>query len=99
MLSFDWVPIRYHNEIFDSENPFYAGAYVYGKSKKRAEIVDGRVRNSNCHCKPASQDLLTIVYGKAGGAKSEEFCRKRNGNPYLARRPLFFGERACLTGQ
>ncbi|RWI65628.1 recombinase family protein [Mesorhizobium sp.] len=37
------------------KNPFYAGAYVYGKGVKRTEIVDGRVRKSYGHCKPASQ--------------------------------------------
>ncbi|RUV28622.1 hypothetical protein EOA86_18970, partial [Mesorhizobium sp. M5C.F.Ca.IN.020.32.2.1] len=46
MVSFDWVPIRYRNVISILKNPFYAGAYVYGKSEKRTEIVDGRVRKS-----------------------------------------------------
>jgi DNA invertase Pin-like site-specific DNA recombinase len=41
MVSFDWVPIRYRNVISILKNPFYAGAYVYGKSEKRTEIVDG----------------------------------------------------------
>ncbi|WP_352856043.1 recombinase family protein, partial [Mesorhizobium sp. M0902] len=35
----NWVPIRYRNVISILKNPFYAGAYVYGKSEKRAEIV------------------------------------------------------------
>jgi len=26
------------------KNPFYAGAYAYGKSQKRTQIVDGRAR-------------------------------------------------------
>lgn len=51
MVSFDWVPIRYRNVISVLKNPFYAGAYVYGKSEKRTEIVDGRVRKSYGHYK------------------------------------------------
>jgi len=52
MVSFDWVPIRYHNVISILKNPFYAGTYVYGKSEKRSEIVDGRVRKSYGHQEP-----------------------------------------------
>jgi DNA invertase Pin-like site-specific DNA recombinase len=51
MVSFDWVPIRYRNVISVLKNPFYAGVYVYGKTEKRTEIVDGRVRKSYGHRK------------------------------------------------
>lgn len=40
-VSFDWVPVRYRSIISILKNPFYAGVYVYGKSEKRTEIVDG----------------------------------------------------------
>ena len=36
----------------NSENPFYAGVYAYGKSEKRTAIVDGRARKSYGHRKP-----------------------------------------------
>lgn len=52
---FEWRPLRYRNVISVLKNPFYAGAYVYGKSEKRAEIVDGRVRKSYGHSKPLEQ--------------------------------------------
>ena len=42
LTSFDWTPIRYRNVISVLKNPFYAGAYAYGKGEKRTEIVDGR---------------------------------------------------------
>lgn len=51
-VSFDWVPIRYRSIISVLKNPFYAGVYVYGKSEKRTEIVDGRARKSYGHGKP-----------------------------------------------
>ena len=35
MTSFDWTPIRYRNVISVLKNPFYAGAYAYGKSENR----------------------------------------------------------------
>ena len=35
LTTFDWRPIRYRNVISVLKNPFYAGAYVYGKSEKR----------------------------------------------------------------
>ena len=52
MTSFDWTPIRYRNVISVLKNPFYAGAYVYGKSEKRTAIVEGRARKSYGHGKP-----------------------------------------------
>jgi excisionase family DNA binding protein len=52
LTSFDWTPIRYRNVIGLLKNPFYAGAYVYGKSEKRIELVDGRARKSYGHGKP-----------------------------------------------
>ncbi|MCT2401082.1 recombinase family protein [Novosphingobium sp. HK4-1] len=51
MVSFDWVPIRYRNVISVLKNPFYAGAYAYGKTEKRTQIVDGRVGKSYGHRK------------------------------------------------
>jgi len=52
LTSFDWTPIRYRNVIALLKNPFYAGAYVYGKSEKRVAVVDGRARKSYGHGKP-----------------------------------------------
>src|SRR3954453_17380789 len=52
LVAFDWRPIRYRNVISVLKNPFYAGAYVYGKSEKRTVIVDGRARKSYGHAKP-----------------------------------------------
>jgi DNA invertase Pin-like site-specific DNA recombinase len=52
LASFDWVAIRYRNVISVLKNPFYAGAYAYGKGEKRTEIVEGRARTSYGHRKP-----------------------------------------------
>jgi DNA invertase Pin-like site-specific DNA recombinase len=55
MVSFDWTPIRYRNVISVLKNPFYAGAYVYGKSEKRTALVEGRLRKTYKHGKPVDQ--------------------------------------------
>ncbi len=52
LVAFDWTPIRYRNVISVLKNPFYAGAYAYGKSEKRTVIVDGRARKTYGHGKP-----------------------------------------------
>src|SRR6201993_4098146 len=35
LVAFEWLPIRYRNVISVLKNPFYAGAYAYGKSEQR----------------------------------------------------------------
>jgi DNA invertase Pin-like site-specific DNA recombinase len=55
MVSFDWTPVRYRNVIAVLKNPFYAGAYVYGKSEKRTVLVGGRLRKTYGHGKPVEQ--------------------------------------------
>ncbi|MGH8864517.1 MAG: recombinase family protein [Burkholderiales bacterium] len=60
MVSFDWTPIRYRNVISVLKNPFYAGAYVYGKSEKRTTLVEGRLRKSYGHGKPVDQWDVTL---------------------------------------
>lgn len=52
LTHFDWTLIRYRNVISVLRNPFYAGAYAYGKSEKQTTIVDGRAHKSYKHRKP-----------------------------------------------
>jgi excisionase family DNA binding protein len=52
MTTFEWTPVRYRNVIAVLKNPFYAGAYAYGKSEKRTAVVDGRPRKSYGHGRP-----------------------------------------------
>jgi len=55
MVSFDWTPIRYRNVMSVLKNPFYAGAYAYGKKGQRTVIVDGYARKSYGHPKPMEE--------------------------------------------
>ena len=52
LVAFAWTPVRYRHVIAVLKNPFYAGAYAYGKGEKRTAIVDGRARTSYGHRKP-----------------------------------------------
>jgi len=50
-----WRPACYRNVISVLQNPFYAGAYAYGKSSVRTKIVEGSVRKSYGHARPMEQ--------------------------------------------
>src|SRR3954469_22841060 len=52
LVSFEWTPIRYRSVISILKNPFYAGAYAYGKSQKRTALIEGHARTTYKHRKP-----------------------------------------------
>jgi excisionase family DNA binding protein len=58
LVSFEWTPVRYRSVISVLKNPFYAGAYVYGKSEKRTSLIDGRARTTYKHRKPFDQWVI-----------------------------------------
>lgn len=50
-----WRPACYRNVISVLQNPFYAGAYAYGKATVRTKIVEGAVRKSYGHRRPMNE--------------------------------------------
>ena len=50
-----WRPPVYRNVLAVLQNPFYAGAYAYGKSRVEARIVDGVVQKKQGHARPRDQ--------------------------------------------
>jgi hypothetical protein len=82
LVAFEWTPIRYRNVISVLKNPFYAGAYAYGKGKKRTEIIDGRARTSYGHRKPLEQWEVLLkdhhegLY-RLGGIRAEPEAARR----------------------
>ncbi|NRQ18946.1 recombinase family protein [Ensifer sesbaniae] len=73
-----WQPVRYRNVISVLKNPFYAGAYVYGKSEKRTSIVEGRARRTYGHYKPAGTWEVMIKDHHEGYIGWEEYeCNQR----------------------
>jgi excisionase family DNA binding protein len=77
LVSFDWTLIRYRNVISVLKNPFYAGAYVYGKSEKRTVIQDGRAHRSYGHGKPFDDWEVLIKGHHKGYIDWEEFERNQ----------------------
>jgi DNA invertase Pin-like site-specific DNA recombinase len=77
LVSFDWTPIRYRNIIGILKNPFYAGAYAYGKSEKRTALVDGRVRTTYKHRKPFERWEAIIRDHHEGYIDWDEFERNQ----------------------
>ena len=59
------------------KNPFYAGAYVYGKSEKRVAVVDGRARKSYGHGKPLEDWEVLIKDHHDGYIDWAEFERNQ----------------------
>lgn len=77
LVSFTWTPIRYRNVISVLKNPFYAGAYLYGKSEKRTEIVDGHPRKSYGHRKPLEEAEVLLKDHHEGYIDWQEFERNQ----------------------
>ena len=77
MTAFDWTPIRYRNVISLLKNPFYAGAYAYGKTVNRTEIVDGRARKTYGHRRPLQDCEILLKDHHEGYLDWEEFERNQ----------------------
>ncbi len=77
LVSFDWTPIRYRNVISILKNPFYAGAYIYGKSEKRTALIDGRIRTTYKHGKPFDRWEVIIKDHHEGYIEWSEFERNQ----------------------
>ena len=77
LVAFAWTPIRYRNVISVLKNPFYAGAYAYGKGEKRTEIVDGRARKSYGHRKPLEEWEVLLKDHHQGYIDWAEFERNQ----------------------
>jgi len=77
LVSFDWTAVRYRNVIAVLKNPFYAGAYAYGKSEKRTALVDGHVRTTYKHRKPFDRWGVIIKDHHEGYIEWSEFERNQ----------------------
>jgi len=103
LVTFDWTPIRYRNVISVLKNPFYAGAYAYGKGEKRTAIVDGRARTSYGHRKPLEEWEVLLKDHHEGYIDWAEFERNQkqlavNNYAKLGGAKSGRGGRALLAG-
>src|SRR5271166_6029612 len=77
MIAFDWTPIRYRNVISVLKNPFYAGAYIYGKSQHRTAIVNGRAQKTYGHERPFEEWEVVLKDHHEGYIDWAEFERNQ----------------------
>ena len=103
MASFEWRAARYRNVISVLKNPFYAGAYAYGKSEKRTAVVDGHLRRSYGHGRPLERWEVLIKdhhEGYIGWAEYERNQAALAANAYGKRGGAKSGRggRALLAG-
>jgi len=77
MATVEWRVVRYRNVIALLKNPFYAGAYAYGKSEKRVTVVEGRARTSYKHAKPIERWDVLIKDHHRGYIDWEEYERNQ----------------------
>lgn len=55
-----WMPPAYRNVISVLQNPFYAGAYVYGKTTHRTTLAGGRLEKTYGHARPMSEWAVVL---------------------------------------
>jgi len=77
MTSFDWTSIRYGSVLALLKNPFYAGAYCYGKSQVQTEIVDGHVRKRYGRHRPMEEWEVLLKDHHEGYIDWAEFERNQ----------------------
>lgn len=98
-----WRPPALRTLVGVLRNPFYAGAYAYGKSAAKTEIVEGRARRTYGHVRPISEWSVLIRDHHAAFVSWETFernqvhlagnaHRRKAGSPKSGR-----GGRALLT--
>jgi DNA invertase Pin-like site-specific DNA recombinase len=91
MTTFDWTPIRYRNVISVLKNPFYAGAYAYGKSINRTQIVDGRARKTYGHYRPLRDCEILLKDHHEG------YIELDNNSVERAMRPVWTRGSLCIS--
>lgn len=99
-----WLPPVYRNIIALLRNPFYAGAYAYGKSTHRTTVVEGRLAKTYGHDRPMEAWTVLLRDHHAGYISWTDFERnqeilRRNAHRKPAGKPKAGrGGRALLSG-
>lgn len=72
-----WRPAEYPAVLSIIRNPFYAGAYVFGRSEARTKVVDGRAHRTHGHHKPKENWTVLIREHHLGYISYEEYERNQ----------------------
>lgn len=100
----EWKPAQYFNVIELLRHPIYAGAYVFGRTGQRVQLIGGRAHKTNGHAKPMQAWNVLIREHHTGyitWAEFEENQRMLEENAYMKKRMArksARGGRALLTG-
>lgn len=99
-----WKPPAYHNVLMVLRNPLYAGAYAFGRTGIRTEVVDGRARKSNGQRKPMERWSVLLRDHHAGYISWDEYLANQSmiaENAHMKKsmsRKSGRGGRALLSG-
>ena len=100
----DWREPAYHTIVQVINHPMYAGAYVFGRTTQRTQIIDGRARKSMGHHKPMEAWNVLIRDHHPGYITWEQFethQKMLTENAHIQQRTArksARGGRALLTG-
>ena len=99
-----WQAAQYHTVLEFLRHPVYAGAYVFGRTGQRTQVVGGRARKTNGHNKPmAAWNVLLKDHHPAyiSWTEYEENQRMISENAHMHKRmsrKSARGGQALLTG-
>ena len=100
----EWREPAYHTVLQILQHPMYAGAYVFGRTTQRTEVVNGRARKSDGHSKPMEAWNVLIQGHHPGYINWEQFeanLKMLTENAHMQQRTArksARGGRALLTG-
>lgn len=100
----EWRQAAYHGVLQILRHPIYAGAYVFGRTSDRTQVVGGRARKTTGHRKPMSAWNVLLRDHHPGYISWEEFEANQlliSENTHMQRRTdrkSARGGRALLTG-
>jgi DNA invertase Pin-like site-specific DNA recombinase len=84
-----WKPASYHGIMAMVKNPIYAGAYAFGKTEVRTNVIEGRARKTEGHSKPRDRWTVLIQDHHPGYISWEQFERNQlvlSENAYMKSR-------------
>lgn len=99
-----WKPPAYHTVLQVLQNPIYAGAYAFGRTANRTNVVEGRARKTSGHRRPMPSWNVLIKDNHAGYIGWEDYEENQRmivENAHMqkrAARKSARGGRALLTG-
>jgi DNA invertase Pin-like site-specific DNA recombinase len=100
----EWREPAYHTVVQVLKHPMYAGAYVFGRTTQRTQVIDGRARKSMGHSKPMEAWNVLLRNHHPGYLSWEQFEANQkmlNENAHMQQRTArksARGGRALLTG-